>query len=386
MNSFKIFFDRVKRDGVFQYNIIKSVADWTVLLYMIIPAVAIAVSIYCSWWRELPPWTEQLPFSLWASIAFLICLVPRYRTYVQEADSVFLVHHRSLFLSMKTWAYFYSIMKALLQMMLFIVAVLPFLLKVYSFTVTEVVSFACFYMAVLLVSMSVKAILFRRFSGWRRYLMGGGCVVFLLIMNGFLLKDLSTHLFFSSIILVLLLFISFNHILNGNKFLFIFSKFLPRTAFLTMLAVRFVPLLKKRLDEITDVQRIKGLTIASGTLKQRCKDGMTLIQILLTWSLEEAIETADSMKTRGYGIGMRSPYIPYKLTCRDQVWLLLLVCLLIICLVGGALGYGRIDIYPDLGSLQLTWLDGLLLINTIIILSFPLLVEGREQLRWRLFQ
>lgn len=209
MNSFKIFFDRVKRDGVFQYNIIKSVADWTVLLYMIIPAVAIAVSIYCSWWRELPPWTEQLPFSLWASIAFLICLVPRYRTYVQEADSVFLVHHRSLFLSMKTWAYFYSIMKALLQMMLFIVAVLPFLLKVYSFTVTEVVSFACFYMAVLLVSMSVKAILFRRFSGWRRYLMGGGCVVFLLIMNGFLLKDLSTHLFFSSIILVLLIVVSF---------------------------------------------------------------------------------------------------------------------------------------------------------------------------------
>ena len=27
------------------------------------------------------------------------------------------------------------------------------------------------------------------------------------------------------------------------------------------------------------------------------------MQILLTWSLEEAIETADSMKARGYGMG-----------------------------------------------------------------------------------
>ena len=189
-----------------------------------------------------------------------------------------------------------------------------------------------------------------------------------------------------SIILILLLFISFNQILNGNKFLFIFSGFLPRTAFLTMLAVRFVPLLKKRLDEITDVQRVKGLTIASGSLKQRCKDGMTLIQILLTWSLEEAVETADSMKTRGYGIGKRSPYVPYKWTRRDYTWLLVLFCLLIICLVGGALGHGRIIIYPELGSLQLTRLDGLLLLNIIMMLSFPLLVEGREQVRWRFFQ
>ena len=189
-----------------------------------------------------------------------------------------------------------------------------------------------------------------------------------------------------SITLISLLFISFNHLLNGNKFLFVFSKFLPRTAFLTMLAVRFVPLLKKRLDEITDVQRIKGLTIASGTVRQRCKDGMTLIQILLTWSLEEAVETADSMKTRGYGIGTRSPYIPYKLIRRDQIWLGLLLCFLLFCLVGGAFGYGRMEIYPTLSSFRLTWFDGLLLLHTIIILAFPLLVEGGEQLRWKFFR
>lgn len=189
-----------------------------------------------------------------------------------------------------------------------------------------------------------------------------------------------------SIILILLLFISFNNILNGNKFLFIFSRFLSRTAFLVMLAIRFVPLLKKRLEEITDVQRIKGLTISSGTLKQRCQNGMTLIQILLTWSLEEAIETADSMKARGYGIGNRSSYIPYKMTYRDRVCLLVLGSLLIICLVGGFFGYGRINIYPAISSLQLTWMEWLLMINAFILLSFPLLVEGREQLRWKSYQ
>lgn len=189
-----------------------------------------------------------------------------------------------------------------------------------------------------------------------------------------------------SIILILLLFISFNQVLNGNKFLFIFSKFLPRTAFLTMLAVRFVPLLKNRLDEISDVQRVRGITITSGTIVQRCKDGMTLIQILLAWSLEEAIETADSMKTRGYGLGKRSPYLPYKVTRRDLVWILALGSFLIICFIGGAFGHGRITIYPSIGSIEWSWMDWLLLLNIILILSFPLLVEGGELLRWKFFR
>lgn len=186
-----------------------------------------------------------------------------------------------------------------------------------------------------------------------------------------------------SLVLILLMFISFNLILNGNKFLFVFSKFLPRTAFLTMLAIRFVPLLKRRLDEINDVQRIRGMTIASGTVRERAKNGMVMMQILLTWSLEEAIETADSMKARGYGIGKRSPYIPYKMEKRDKGWLITLVALFALCIAGGSLGYGKIIIYPELGTLNLYFIDWILLFCMMVIVSFPLLVEGREQLKWK---
>lgn len=186
-----------------------------------------------------------------------------------------------------------------------------------------------------------------------------------------------------SLVLILLMFISFNLILNGNKFLFVFSKFLPRTAFLTMLAIRFVPLLKGRLDEINDVQRIRGMTMAAGTVRERAKNGMVMMQILLTWSLEEAIETADSMKARGYGIGKRSPYVPYRMTKCDKGWLMTLVTLFTLCIVGGSLGYGKIIIYPELGTLNFYVIDWILLVCMVIILSFPLLVEGREQVRWK---
>ncbi|MDY0410238.1 energy-coupling factor transporter transmembrane component T [Virgibacillus soli] len=186
-----------------------------------------------------------------------------------------------------------------------------------------------------------------------------------------------------SIALILLIFVSFNLILNGNRFLYIFSKFLPRTAFLIMLAIRFVPLLKRRLQEITAVQRIRGISMVEGSIIKRAKTGMVFTQILLTWSLEEAIQTADSMKSRGYGIGRKSTYIPFQITKRDWGWLLTLSLLFIICISGGLLGYGKILIYPKLGTLHIYSLDWFLYICMIMLYSFPILVEGREQLRWR---
>lgn len=187
-----------------------------------------------------------------------------------------------------------------------------------------------------------------------------------------------------SLILILILFISFNVILNGNKFLYIFSKILPRTAFLTMLSIRFVPLLKTRLDEINAVQRIRGMTVTSGKIRARARSGMLTIQILLTWSLEEAIQTADSMKSRGYGTaGKKSSYIPYQMEKHDWIWLFTCSVLFLICLIGGLLGYGKIVIYPELGTLHLYLLDWILLVSMITLISFPLLVEGREHLRWK---
>lgn len=226
-------------------------------------------------------------------------------------------------------------------------------------------------------------------------------VAFIMILNPFLVSRGSTILFYFrgkqvtleatlygivfalSIAAILIMFISFNLILNGNKFLFIFSKVLPRTAFLTMLAIRFVPLLKDRLEEINAVQNVRGLAMNVGTLRERTRSGMLRLQILLTWSLEEAIQTSDSMKARGYGLEKRTSYVPYKMEKRDWAWFFVLASLFILCLIGGSLGYGKILIYPELGTLHLYALDWVVFICMILIYSFPLLAEGGEWLRWK---
>lgn len=52
---------------------------------------------------------------------------------------------------------------------------------------------------------------------------------------------------------------------------------------------------------------------------------MKRLEVLLTWSLEEGLQTADSMKARGYGTGRRSSYSPYRWRPKDGAALFFLL-------------------------------------------------------------
>src|SRR5699024_2979697 len=132
-------------------------------------------------------------------------------------------------------------------------------------------------------------------------------------------------------------------------------------------------------------QRMRGMTVLHGTIRERARNGMNMIQTLLTWSLEEAIQTADSMNARGYENVKKSSYESYKMESRDWIWLSILIGLFFVSILGSLLGYGQIEIYPELGNLQLNVIDYVLYISFLVIVSFPLVVEGIEYTQWEFF-
>lgn len=185
-----------------------------------------------------------------------------------------------------------------------------------------------------------------------------------------------------SIFTIMVLFTSYNLVITADKFLFLFSRWLPQWALLTMLSMRFVPLLKRRLQEIETVQKAKGLTVTEGKIKERAKNGILLVQILLTWSLEEAIQTADSMAARGYGIMKRSKYTPYKMIMRDWLTIIYLVILIAIGIVGWWLGDGVLSVYPVLETMYIQGREWFYLLIFMLYMGSPLIIEGREVLLW----
>ncbi len=186
-----------------------------------------------------------------------------------------------------------------------------------------------------------------------------------------------------SIFTLLVLFSSYHLIITAEKFLFLFSRLLPQWALLTMLSMRFVPLLKRRLREIETVQKGKGFSVTEGKIGDRAKNGILLVQILLTWSLEEAIQTADSMAARGYGVKKRSKYTPYQMKVIDWCALAILTFLAGVAVLGWWLGDGVLSIYPTLESPIIQGREWFYLFNFMFYIAAPQFIEGGETWRWQ---
>ncbi|WAA09586.1 energy-coupling factor transporter transmembrane component T [Fervidibacillus albus] len=184
---------------------------------------------------------------------------------------------------------------------------------------------------------------------------------------------------------VVALFFTFSLVIDGEKFLFLFSKHLPGWTLLTMVSVRFVPLLKRRLEEIRTVHQTKH-SAQKHSILTRLKHGLFLVQILLTWSLEDGIQTADSMAARGYGLQKRSRYVRYKFEKQDIFlvgWMSLLTG---ISIWGWFLGDGVLTLFPVIEPLLLEGREWFFFTNFLLLVGLPLLIEGKDALQWQFWK
>ena len=126
------------------------------------------------------------------------------------------------------------------------------------------------------------------------------------------------------LVTVLLWFKNFHRVITSDKFIYLFGRIIPAMSLVLSMTLRFIPKFKTQLQAVTDAQKSIGRDISEGSLWHRTKIAITVLSILVTWALENAIETADSMKSRGYGLKGRTAFSIYRFDDRDKMALLFL--------------------------------------------------------------
>lgn len=116
---------------------------------------------------------------------------------------------------------------------------------------------------------------------------------------------------------MIVVFDIFHCIMTSDKIICVFSKILPIGALLFTMALRFVPMYKAQLNKMRIAQKGIGRDPSQGNILIRIKNGVELISGLITWALENAIETADSMKGRGFGLAGRTYYTTMRFSKLD---------------------------------------------------------------------
>ena len=168
--------------------------------------------------------------------------------------------------------------------------------------------------------------------------------------------------------------------LSSDKVLYLFGRFSPKIALLLSMTLRYVSLLRVRWRKIQDAQRALGL-YDHGNLIDAVRGRARVLSILITWTLENGIVTAESMESRGYGTGRRTSYAVYRVHSADVV--LMIICILLTALSAVGVRLSTADFYPVLNmDLLNPW--GAAGAAAFTLLSvLPLMMNLKEAIRWR---
>ena len=203
---------------------------------------------------------------------------------------------------------------------------------------------------------------------------------------------------------VILWFRLYQEFMTSDRFLYLFAPIAPTMALSIAMVQRWIPLTKYRWQQIRSANKM----MSSGEVgnvqtedespapvkkQSRFKAFRSLtrsLSALMSWSMEDAIEAADSMQARGYGSSRssshsekskrRSSFRAYRLTTHDSISLAIITKLALAAAVGIFSSTRELAFFPVFRGAES--LSPAAFIAATLIMFYPLFIEGKEQLRW----
>jgi energy-coupling factor transport system permease protein len=182
---------------------------------------------------------------------------------------------------------------------------------------------------------------------------------------------------------VLCRFSVFNKIFTSDKLICLFGRILPSLSLIISMTLRFVPRFKVQLKAVTDAQKCVGRDITSGSLKRRIKNGLDILSSMTSWSLENAIETADSMKARGYGLSGRTAFSIYRFDKRDLAVLMSTVIPACYVIAGAILGEIDFKYFPSFKINDVSFYGVSVYVSYGLLCALPIIFELWEVTKWK---
>jgi energy-coupling factor transport system permease protein len=185
------------------------------------------------------------------------------------------------------------------------------------------------------------------------------------------------------LITVITWFSCFNTVMTSDKFVYLFGRITPALSLILSMSLRLVPRFRAQIRIISNAQRCVGRDVPGSSLFQKLKHRIRILSIIVTWALENAIETADSMKGRGYGLPGRTSFSIFRFTLRDICAFLYLSGCSAIVFAGVMTGVYRFRYFPTIRSESADAAAIVVFIAYLGLCLFPIILNIKEYFTWK---
>ena len=185
------------------------------------------------------------------------------------------------------------------------------------------------------------------------------------------------------LVTVMVWFMNSSRVITSDKFIYLFGRVIPALSLVLSMTLRFIPKFKSQLAAVVEAQRSIGRDISQGSLLRRMKLAVSVLSIMITWALENAMDTADSMKGRGYGLPGRTAFSIYRLDDRDKSALAFLLLCAFCLVMGTAASAFSFRYYPGIRAGARTPLALSFQLVYAALCAMPILLNAFEERKWK---
>lgn len=213
---------------------------------------------------------------------------------------------------------------------------------------------------------------------------GGTMLLYLPNGNPLTLESIMFGLF-SAVMLVTVItwFSCLNAVMTSDKIIYLFGRVIPALSLVISMALRFVPRFRAQIKIIANAQKCIGSGVSGGNLLDKAKHGIRILSIMVTWALENAIDTADSMKGRGYGLPGRTAFSIFRFDRRDAAATAFLLSCTAVVLFGAITEVFRFRFFPTIRTFHTGAATYIIFAIYLVIALFPLIVNLKEDYVWK---
>lgn len=173
-----------------------------------------------------------------------------------------------------------------------------------------------------------------------------------------------------------------NCVMDSDKYVYLFGRAAPTLSLIFSMVMRFVPRFFQRIKEVSTAQKSIRPEFKKSPVKA-VSHAFSVLSVTVTWALENAVTTADSMKSRGYGLPKRSAFAIYRFDGRDAVFAIVMGICFIVSVIACATGSIRFRFYPSIkySGMSLLWVFGCAAF--LILCLLPVFLNIKEDIQWR---
>ena len=172
-------------------------------------------------------------------------------------------------------------------------------------------------------------------------------------------------------------------VFTTDKVVYLFGKVSPRLSLFLAILLRMVPRIKKEARKINIAQGGIGRGVNQGNLLQRLGNGIRILSMLITWTMESLATASESMRSRGSTLRGRKAFSIYRFDNRDRAYVIGVFVCLTVTLMGVMLKQMDMQYDPRIVFPGITPMSWLFFAGYALLCLMPLGLELWTEYRFR---